>query len=114
MVQGNLFAENMLVGGQEILVQGDLTVPGLFWGDYNHGEVKAWGNVAVTVFMSTACSFDADRFNSGDRVQVGADGYESETWQAGWGEVEKYRKAVCYFTSLEPVIESANAAYLAE
>ncbi len=41
-VHGNAEVSNMVVGGSEIMIEGDLTVRGFFWGDYNHGtcEVK--------------------------------------------------------------------------
>ncbi|RNL80576.1 hypothetical protein ED312_19255, partial [Sinomicrobium pectinilyticum] len=66
----NLQADNIVVGGQEIYVAGDLTVKGLFWGDYNHGDLVVTGEIAVLVFISTDYNFDHKRFEAGDRVRV--------------------------------------------
>lgn len=51
-VLGNLRAGHVLVGGQEIMVRGDLDVDGLYWGDYNHGDLHVLGNMraAATAF----------------------------------------------------------------
>ena len=70
VVLGNLQADNIVVGGQEIYVAGDLTVKGLFWGDYNHGDLVVTGEIAVRVFISTDYNFDHKRFKTGDRVRV--------------------------------------------
>ena len=53
IVLGNLHAENMLVGGQEIYVTGDLAVKEVFWGDYNHGDLHVRGNASAEVFVET-------------------------------------------------------------
>ena len=53
IVLGNLQAENMLVGGQEIYVTGDLVVKEVFWGDYNHGDLHVRGNASAEVFVET-------------------------------------------------------------
>src|SRR5690554_7585111 len=45
IVLGNLTADNIVVGGQEIYVSGDLNVSGLYWGDYNHGNLEAKGTI---------------------------------------------------------------------
>jgi hypothetical protein len=52
-VLGDLQARNMVVGGQEIYVTGNLQVSELFWGDYNHGDLTVAGNVAALLFMDT-------------------------------------------------------------
>ena len=53
IVLGNLQAGNMLVGGQEIYVTGDLTVEEVFWGDYNHGDLHVCGEASATAFVET-------------------------------------------------------------
>lgn len=52
-VLGNLDANNIVVGGQETYVTGDLSIKGLFWGNYNHGNIHIEGKTAVRVFLST-------------------------------------------------------------
>lgn len=69
VVLGNLKAKNVIVGGQEIYVTGNLEVSELFWGDYNHGSLKVSGSIAAQAFISTDYSFDANRFRQKDRVQ---------------------------------------------
>lgn len=53
IVSGNLTADNIVVGGQEIFVTGDLIVKECFWGDYNHGDLKVMGNTIAKVFFAT-------------------------------------------------------------
>lgn len=53
IVLGDLQARNMVVGGQEIYVTGNLQVAELFWGDYNHGDLTVAGNAAALLFMDT-------------------------------------------------------------
>lgn len=53
IVLGNLTAGNIVAGGQEIYVTGNLSVNGLFWGDYNHGDLTVTGNASAAVFMET-------------------------------------------------------------
>ncbi|MBE1445914.1 DUF4241 domain-containing protein [Paenibacillus sp. OAS669] len=53
IVIGHLSAKNILVGGQQIYVNGSLTVQELFWGDYNHGQLAVKGDVNATVFAET-------------------------------------------------------------
>lgn len=52
IVLGNLCANMMLVGGQEIYVTGNLVVEELFWGDYNHGNLRVLGNANVNVLAA--------------------------------------------------------------
>lgn len=52
-VLGDLRARNMVVGGQEIYVTGNLTVDELFWGHYNHGMLTVKGGVLARVFVET-------------------------------------------------------------
>ncbi len=53
IVLGNLKAENIVVGGQEIYVQKNLNVSELFWGDYNHGDLTLKGKIKVNYFLQT-------------------------------------------------------------
>ena len=48
---GNLIADNIVVGGQEIFVGGDFTVNELFWGDYNHGDLQVKGSIQAKVLL---------------------------------------------------------------
>ncbi|MBC9795081.1 hypothetical protein [Sinomicrobium weinanense] len=70
IVLGDLAAENIVVGGQEIYVTGNLNVSGLYWGDYNHGSLVVQGTIGINVFLSTDYDFDHRRFQEGDRVNV--------------------------------------------
>lgn len=51
VVMGNLIADNIVVGGQEIFVGGDFTVNELFWGDYNHGVLQVKGSIQAKVLL---------------------------------------------------------------
>ncbi|KGE13119.1 hypothetical protein [Sphingobacterium deserti] len=62
IVLGDLLAENVLVGGQEIYICGNLHVRGLFWGDYNHGSLHVEGNIRASVFLNTDYNVDSYRF----------------------------------------------------
>ena len=53
IVLGNLQTQNMLVGGQEVYVAGNMHVSELFWGDYNHGDLTVKGDVTALVFADT-------------------------------------------------------------
>ncbi|WP_125916944.1 hypothetical protein [Hymenobacter coccineus] len=53
IVLGDLRAGNMLVGGQEVYVTGDLMVDEVFWGDYNHGDLHVLGMATAKVFVET-------------------------------------------------------------
>ncbi|RAV28437.1 hypothetical protein [Sinomicrobium soli] len=68
IVLGNLKAGNIVVGGQEIYVAGDLEVNGLYWGDYNHGNLVVNGHIGVNTFLSTDYGFDHQRFSDGRGV----------------------------------------------
>jgi hypothetical protein len=52
-VLGNLRVGTMLVGGQEIYVTGNLVVDEVFWGEYNHGDLRVLGDAAARVFVET-------------------------------------------------------------
>lgn len=58
VVLGDMSAENILVGGQEIFVRSNLSVSGLYWGDYNHGDLVVKGNFKSQIFISTDYSFN--------------------------------------------------------
>lgn len=53
IVLGNLAVENMVVGGQEIYVSGNLEVKELFWGEYNHGDLTVEGTIKSHFFLCT-------------------------------------------------------------
>lgn len=50
---GDLNCPNIIVGGQEIFVTRNLNVPGVYWGDYNHGELVVHGNLNVNTLVQT-------------------------------------------------------------
>ncbi|MDN3693037.1 hypothetical protein QWZ06_12450 [Chryseobacterium tructae] len=52
-VLGSLEANNMIVGGQELYITGNLTVDDCFWGNYNHGDLIVKGNTKTKVFIAT-------------------------------------------------------------
>lgn len=70
IVLGHLIADNIVVGGQEIFVNKNLTVNELYWGDYNHGELVVNGKIKAKVFMATDYGFDNERFIDGDNVNI--------------------------------------------
>lgn len=51
MIMGDLYANNIAVGGQEIYVVGNVTVKEVFCGSYNHGETKIKGNLTTAVLI---------------------------------------------------------------
>ncbi|SDI93004.1 hypothetical protein [Chryseobacterium jejuense] len=52
-VLGNLEADNIIVGGQELYITGNLTVRDCFWGNYNHGDLIIKGETKAKVFVAT-------------------------------------------------------------
>ncbi|MVT09865.1 hypothetical protein [Chitinophaga tropicalis] len=70
IILGNLTADNIVVGGQEIYVTGNLYVKDLYWGHYNHGTLISKGAVQARVFISTDYSFDYKRFKQKDRIDL--------------------------------------------
>ncbi|AJW62306.1 hypothetical protein VO54_00820 [Elizabethkingia miricola] len=70
VVTGNLTADNIVVGGQEIFVGGDLTVNELFWGDYNHGDLQVRGSIQAKVFINTDYGVDYKRFEERRNVFI--------------------------------------------
>lgn len=53
VVLGNLHAQNMAVGGQQIYVRGNLEVDELLWGGYNHGDLHVKGDATGKVLLLT-------------------------------------------------------------
>ena len=53
IVLGNLRIGNILVSGQEVYVTGKLMVDEVFWGDYNHGDVRVLSTATATAFVET-------------------------------------------------------------
>lgn len=53
IVLGDLKAKNIAVGGQDIYVQGALTVEELFWGDNSHGELIVKGRFSAALLIDT-------------------------------------------------------------
>lgn len=53
VVKGDLTTNNMVVGGQEIFITGNLLVNECFWGNYNHGELIVQGDTHARVFVAT-------------------------------------------------------------
>lgn len=68
VVLGNLKADNIVVGGQEIYVVGHMTCKELFWGDYNHGNLNVEGAIRAKVLMITDYGVDFERFTSGEHI----------------------------------------------
>ena len=66
VVLGDLHARDMVVGGQEVYVTGHLHVDGLFWGDYNHGELVVEGDVTAALLIDT----DQYRLNIAGRLKA--------------------------------------------
>ena len=50
---GDLRVGNMLVGGQEVYVTGNLMVDEVVWGDYNHGDLRVLGIAIATACVET-------------------------------------------------------------
>lgn len=70
VVLGDLSAQNIVVGGQEIFVAGNLKVDELYWGDYNHGELVVKGEIDIKAFIATDYSYDYERFQAQDRTNI--------------------------------------------
>ncbi len=52
IVDGNLIADHIRAGGNEIYVSGDLQVNGLFFGKYNHGSLTVEGENHANAFIA--------------------------------------------------------------
>jgi cell wall assembly regulator SMI1 len=59
---GNLSAQNIVVGGQEIFVGGDLSLTNLYWGDYNHGSLQVMGKMNINILVDTDYSVPKDLY----------------------------------------------------
>ncbi|MDO4230288.1 MAG: hypothetical protein Q4C98_10770 [Capnocytophaga sp.] len=70
VVLGDLTAQNIVVGGQEIFVNQNLTIHELFWGDYNHGSLGVKGEINTKVFIATDYDYPSERFGNQDGVNV--------------------------------------------
>lgn len=82
---GDLNCPNIIVGGQEIFVTRNLNVPGVYWGDYNHGELVVHGNLNVNTLIQTDYNvtvkgqqntrkhFDEETFTEVDDLQATID-----------------------------------------
>lgn len=53
MVFGDLRCQNMVIGGQQIYVGGNLVASQYFWGDHRHGTLVVKGNVYTNLFLTT-------------------------------------------------------------
>lgn len=70
IVLGNLNADNIVVGGQEIYVTGNMECRELYWGDYNHGGLVVEGTIQAKVLMSTDYGLDFERFSSLENMKI--------------------------------------------
>ncbi|MFD2118002.1 hypothetical protein ACFSTH_02275 [Paenibacillus yanchengensis] len=52
VVEGDLIAKNVVVGGQEIYVVGNMLVEEILCGSYNHGELIVEGNLSTNILIS--------------------------------------------------------------
>lgn len=57
IILGNLTANNIAVGGQDLKVNGDLIVSDFFLGSYNHGTATVLGNVNCPYLLLEDYSF---------------------------------------------------------
>ncbi|MCE7040139.1 hypothetical protein [Dyadobacter sp. CY312] len=53
VVLGDVLVQNMVVGGQDVYITGDLKVTDCFWGHYNHGDLIVEGQTDARVFVAT-------------------------------------------------------------
>ncbi|WP_300978390.1 hypothetical protein [Flavobacterium sp.] len=53
IVTGNAEANNMVVGGSDIIINNNLKIKDLFWGSYNHGSLTVENIVSARVFISS-------------------------------------------------------------
>jgi hypothetical protein len=52
-VLGNLTCQNIIVGGQEIVVVNNLEIAACIWGHYSHGIIRVSGRTQAKVFLTT-------------------------------------------------------------
>jgi hypothetical protein len=53
IVKGNLKAKNVILGGQQVYVTGNMHVEEILWGDYNHGDLIVGGETSAALFIAT-------------------------------------------------------------
>jgi hypothetical protein len=58
LVTGNLRAKNLVAGGSEIVVLGDLIVDGVIFGFYNHGSITVYGATRAKAIITEYHAFD--------------------------------------------------------
>jgi hypothetical protein len=58
LVTGNLHAKNLVTGGSEIVVLGDLIVDGVIFGFYNHGSITVYGATRAQAIITEYHAFD--------------------------------------------------------
>jgi hypothetical protein len=58
LVTGNLRAKNLVSGGSEIVVLGDLIVDGVVFGFYNHGSITVYGATRAKAIITEYHAFD--------------------------------------------------------
>ncbi len=70
IVLGNLSAENIVIGGQEFYVGGNLKIKDLFWGNYNHGSAYINGAVSGRLYiMSEQYYFKYNNQNNDNQIE---------------------------------------------
>lgn len=70
IVLGNLSADHIVVGGQEIFVSGELNVQELFWGLLNHGILSDTGKISTRVFINIDYGIDYQRFKNIKNIKI--------------------------------------------
>ncbi|MDM1369879.1 hypothetical protein HX052_05660 [Myroides marinus] len=70
VVLGNLKTNNIVVGGQEIYVKGDLDVAEVFWGEHDHGNLVVEGTIRSRLFINTDYGVDDYRFSMRENIEV--------------------------------------------
>lgn len=60
MILGNLEANNIEVGGQEIYVSGNANISGVYNGIYNHGILKVKGDISAYVLINSDYTFEVE------------------------------------------------------
>jgi hypothetical protein len=58
LVTGNLRAKNLVTGGSEIVVLGDLIVDGVIFGFYNHGSITVFGATRAQAIITEYHAID--------------------------------------------------------
>ncbi|WP_147277154.1 polymer-forming cytoskeletal protein [Runella aurantiaca] len=68
IVIGNLSAKNIVVGGQEIYIEGNLWVQNLLYGSYNHGDMRVKGDIQAKVIVADDYQFSCNGVFTGKKV----------------------------------------------